>query len=158
MIVLLSISLVSSSQTPKIAVWDSISNGIESNSGLLIQKYSIDTILVTQYGKEELKDEFVVYRDPATNQIAKITLTESGVYFRFVSMYFFNGKIFKGQVHGRFRQTDTNAEVELNTIAYFENDKQIHCIELLPSIYRGNVFWYLDYIKELIKYSNIKLP
>jgi hypothetical protein len=138
-------------------VSDSISLRIDSTLKLISEKHSIDTVFNSEYGKEELKEDFEVYRDPETNQCVKITITEHGSYFRYVEFYFHNGKAFKGQVHERFRQTDTNPEVELNTVSYFENNKVIYSYELLPSKFKGNVFWYLLHIQELIKYSGIEL-
>ena len=149
------LTLVSLCQIKNIKVLDSIASRIDSISHEKATKYSVDTFYDTEYGKVQLKGEFEAYLNPSNNQFAKITINKTGRYFENVTFYFLDGKAFKSQIHKNFQRTDTNPEVELNTITYFDNESEFHSVELIPSTYKVNSTWYLIYINDLVKFSGI---
>ncbi len=152
-------SLIARGQIVNFKVIDSIVENIDSDTSLIVNNVTIDTICFIEKGQRlKLQDHFIVYRKNDSKKIVKLVWNRhDGEYYDLLTLYYKNGKAIKGTVNAKFRRTDTNPVIETITFFYVKAGRVIYNRKYGKNEFYANGHVYLSTINYYLKIARIKL-
>jgi hypothetical protein len=150
---------IAKGQVLNFKVIDSVVVNIDSDTSLVVNNVTLDTICFIEKGQRlKLQDFFTVYRKGGSKKIVKITWNRyDGEYYDLFTLYYKNGKAIKGIVKAKFRRTDTNPALETITIFYVKSGRVIYNRKYGKEEFYANGHVYLSTISYYLKIADIKL-
>ncbi|MGN6494320.1 MAG: hypothetical protein ACTHLE_20175 [Agriterribacter sp.] len=149
-------SFTSTGQTDFVKIADSVAYYVDKDTTIKPKSITLDTLHTVYGALVKTEATFLAYVNPVTNRLNKIVWNNEGNYYSFVTFYYYNGIVIKGQIKAKYPRTDTNPEFETNSIFYFQNDNVIKEIEFNGSDYRANGLWYLTTINNFVSLAGLK--
>ncbi len=137
---------------------DNIVKVIDADTSLKTSTVMLDTLYSDKGTQIKVEVSFITVTDPRTKRLRKVIWNNPGSYYSFVTLYYDRSGAIKGIIKVKDRATDTNPEVESNSVFYYNGEKVSKEIVLSSTNknYHTNAYWYMSTVNDFIKLAGLK--